>query len=97
MLHHFRFIVPLLQHDEDKISPLHYYDAAIQIARISEREPTEEEFYIGMQAAEDIVRWYVLACGLLHAVFHESLVLPALKCAGRIEPRMPPLVNPDKS
>ncbi|XP_006454483.1 hypothetical protein AGABI2DRAFT_60375, partial [Agaricus bisporus var. bisporus H97] len=56
MLHHFRFIVPLLQHDEDKISPLHYYDAAIQIARISEREPTEEEFYIGMQAAEDIVR-----------------------------------------
>lgn len=62
MLHHFRFIAPLLPQDEDKISPLHYYDAAIQIARISEREPTEEEFCTGMQAAEEIVRWYVELC-----------------------------------
>lgn len=56
MLHHFRFIAPLLPLDEDKISPLHYYDAAIQIARISERELTEEEFLTGIQAAEEIMR-----------------------------------------
>ncbi|KAF9443711.1 hypothetical protein P691DRAFT_808452 [Macrolepiota fuliginosa MF-IS2] len=56
MLHHFRFIAPLLPQDEDKISPLLYYDTAIQIARISERELTEEEYLVGMRAAEDIIR-----------------------------------------
>ncbi|KXN89857.1 hypothetical protein AN958_04861 [Leucoagaricus sp. SymC.cos] len=56
VLHHFRFIAPLLPLDEDKISSLHYYDAAIQIARISDRELTEEEFLTGMQAAEEIMR-----------------------------------------
>jgi hypothetical protein len=59
MLHHLRFIAPLLPLDEDKISPLHYYDAAIEIARISDKELTEEEFLTGMQAAEEIMRWYV--------------------------------------
>jgi hypothetical protein len=56
MIHHFRFIIPLLPRDEDGLSLLHYYDAAIQIARISSREPTEREFEIGMGAAEEIKR-----------------------------------------
>jgi hypothetical protein len=59
MLHHLRFIAPLLPLDEDKITPLHYYDAAIQIARISDRELTEEEFLAGIQAAEEIMKWWV--------------------------------------
>lgn len=64
MLHHFRFIAPLLPVDEDKISPLHYYDAVIQIARISERELTEEEFTTGMQAAHEMMKRYEFA--ILH-------------------------------
>jgi hypothetical protein len=87
MLHHFRFIAPLLPHDEDKISPLHYYDAAIQIARISEKEPSEEEFYTGMQAADEIMRWYVLSFVSVTS-FHQSLFLPALRYADLIELQM---------
>ncbi|KAF8213370.1 hypothetical protein K438DRAFT_1089433 [Mycena galopus ATCC 62051] len=56
MLHHFRFILPLLNSntdDEDEeFTPLHYYDSAIQLARNSAEEPTEEEFLLGMQAAD---------------------------------------------
>lgn len=55
MLHHFRFILPLLPRDEDGMSFLHYYDAAIQLARNSSREPTEREFELGIQAADDIM------------------------------------------
>jgi len=54
MLHHFRFLNPLLPKDEDGMSPLHYYDSAIQLARHSARELTEEEFEIGMNAAYQI-------------------------------------------
>jgi len=54
MLHHFRFLNPLLPKDEDGISPLHYYDSAIQLARNSARVLTEEEFEIGMNAAFQI-------------------------------------------
>ncbi|KAF8973741.1 hypothetical protein BDZ97DRAFT_1648495 [Flammula alnicola] len=54
MLHHFRFLNPLLSKDEDGISPLHYYDSAIQLARNSARVLTEEEFEIGMNAAYQI-------------------------------------------
>ncbi|KAJ7900043.1 hypothetical protein B0H14DRAFT_2672028 [Mycena olivaceomarginata] len=60
MLHHFRFIVPLLNSntdDEDEeFTPLHYYDSAIQLARNAAEEPTEEEFLLGMQAADEILK-----------------------------------------
>ncbi|KAH9486756.1 Protein PRY2 [Psilocybe cubensis] len=54
MLHHFRFLNPLLPKDEDGMTPLHYYDSAIQLARHSSREVTEEEFETGMEAAYQI-------------------------------------------
>ncbi|KAF8203095.1 hypothetical protein BJ912DRAFT_340816 [Pholiota molesta] len=54
MLHHFRFLNPLLPKDEDGISPLHYYDSAVQLARNSARALTEEEFEIGITAASQI-------------------------------------------
>ncbi|OCH96481.1 hypothetical protein OBBRIDRAFT_5259 [Obba rivulosa] len=56
MLYQFRFILPLLPRDEDGLTPLHYYDSAIQLARHASREPTEAEFVIGMKAAADIKR-----------------------------------------
>ncbi|KAG7099399.1 hypothetical protein E1B28_001252 [Marasmius oreades] len=55
MLHHFRFILPLLTADEDELTPLHYYDSAIQLARNSHREPTEKVFELGMEMA-DVIR-----------------------------------------
>lgn len=51
MLHHFRFIQPLLPLDELGLSPLSFYDSAIQLARHKEREPTEAEYVTGMEAA----------------------------------------------
>lgn len=57
MLLHFRFLVPLLPVDEDGMSPLHYYDSAIQLARSSAKELTEEEFEIGINAANEIEKW----------------------------------------
>jgi hypothetical protein len=54
MIHHFRFILPLLPQDEDGISLLHYYDSAIQLARNSTKEPTEMEFHIAMESAAGI-------------------------------------------
>ncbi|EPT04258.1 hypothetical protein FOMPIDRAFT_1021942 [Fomitopsis schrenkii] len=56
MLHHFRFILPLLPRDEDGLTPLHYYDSAIQLTRHASREPTEGEFVVGMNAASEIRR-----------------------------------------
>ncbi|KAJ7225809.1 hypothetical protein GGX14DRAFT_531493 [Mycena pura] len=56
MLHHFRFLLPLLNTPDDEFTALHYYDSAIQLARNSAAEPTEEEFILGMQAAEEIKR-----------------------------------------
>ncbi|KAH7883754.1 hypothetical protein F5I97DRAFT_1895309 [Phlebopus sp. FC_14] len=56
MLHHFRFILPLLPKDEDGLTDLHYYDSAVQLARTSHREPKENEFLIGLQAANEIRR-----------------------------------------
>lgn len=58
VLHHFRFIQALLPRDVDGLTPLHYYDSAIQLARHASREPTEPEFEIGMKAAGDIIRVY---------------------------------------
>jgi hypothetical protein len=55
MLHHLRFILPLLPSDSSGVSPLHRYDAAIQRARNHSREPTEKEFELGMEAALAIV------------------------------------------
>ncbi|KAJ3505096.1 hypothetical protein NLJ89_g7594 [Agrocybe chaxingu] len=61
MLHHFRFIAPLLPKDDAGLSPLHYYDSAIQLVRNSKRELTEEEFEVGLKAAEQIMkRWDML-------------------------------------
>ncbi len=54
MIHHFRFIQPLLPKDKDGLTPLHYYDSAIQLARHASNEPTEAEFEIGMRAANEI-------------------------------------------
>jgi hypothetical protein len=51
MLSHFRFIAPLLSKYDDGLSPLQYYDSAIQLARYSEREPTEREYEITLSAA----------------------------------------------
>ena len=36
------------------MTPLHYFDSAIQLARNSARELTEEEFEVGMNAANQI-------------------------------------------
>jgi hypothetical protein len=59
MLYHFRFILPLLPVDEDRLTPLHYYDSAIQLARNSNNELSEEEFEMGMRGAGEIVKWCV--------------------------------------
>ncbi|KZT06895.1 uncharacterized protein LAESUDRAFT_699815 [Laetiporus sulphureus 93-53] len=56
MLHHFRFIRPLLSQDEDRLTPLHYYDSAIQLARYAFRELTEGEYIVGKRAADEIKR-----------------------------------------
>jgi len=55
MLHHFRFILPLLPSDEDRLTPLHYFDAAVQIVRTSSRELTQREYELGKSAAEEII------------------------------------------
>ncbi|KIK04257.1 hypothetical protein K443DRAFT_93522 [Laccaria amethystina LaAM-08-1] len=41
-------------YDEDGMTPLHYYDSAIQLARNSAAELTEEEFEVSMSAAHEI-------------------------------------------
>lgn len=60
MIHHFRFIIPLLPKDDEGLTSLHYYDSAIQHARTSTREPTEDEFTLGLRAADEIRRMYGL-------------------------------------
>jgi len=61
MIHQFRFIQPLLPKNKDGLTPLHYYDAAIQLVRHASREPTEAEFEVGMRAAHDI-RMILIGC-----------------------------------
>ncbi|KAG2350564.1 hypothetical protein BDR05DRAFT_954663 [Suillus weaverae] len=56
MLHHFRFLLPLLPKDEEGLSELHYYDSAIQLVRTVDREPTEEEYQRGMDAVASILQ-----------------------------------------
>ncbi|KAF8633989.1 hypothetical protein AX15_001165 [Amanita polypyramis BW_CC] len=56
MLHQFRFILPLLPRDKDGLTPLHYYDSAIQIARNASDPLTVQEFELGMGAARDIMQ-----------------------------------------
>ncbi|KAF5374910.1 hypothetical protein D9758_000489 [Tetrapyrgos nigripes] len=58
MIHHFRYILPLLNIHDDGLTALHYYDSVIQLARYSRREPTEEEFEYGMHVVEEI--WGIL-------------------------------------
>jgi hypothetical protein len=60
MLSHFRFIAPLLPKYTDGLTPLHYYDSAIQLARYVEREPTVREYEIAMNAVDAIKNMYVL-------------------------------------
>ena len=60
------FLTPLLACDDDGMSALHYFDAAVQLARNAARELTEAEFAEGMAAAEQITQWCVLRwAGLL--------------------------------
>ena len=54
ILHHFRFLLPLFSKDEEGMTPLHYYGSAIQLARHASREPTEQEYIVGMLAAKEI-------------------------------------------
>ncbi|THU94826.1 hypothetical protein K435DRAFT_667476 [Dendrothele bispora CBS 962.96] len=54
MLHHFRYIIPILNTGDDGLTPLHYYDSVIQLARYSSREPTLKEFEYGMHVMEQI-------------------------------------------
>jgi len=56
MSRHYRFIAPLMPTDEVGLSPLHYYDSAVQLARQADREPTEREFEVGIAAADEIKR-----------------------------------------
>jgi len=56
MLHHFRFLHPLLPKDEFGLTPLHYYDSAVQMARNGGKEMSEAEFEVGMGAASQIER-----------------------------------------
>lgn len=51
MLHHFRFLAPLLQGNI-----LALWDSAVQMARLGEREMTEDEFVLGWEAAQEIRR-----------------------------------------
>lgn len=55
MLHHFRYIKPLLPVDDYGFTSLDYFDSAVQIARISSRELTQVEFALGMAAAYEIL------------------------------------------
>lgn len=59
MLHHLRTIVRLFTRDELGLTVVHYYDSAIQLARFSTKEPTEDEFRMGMDAAQAIKKLYV--------------------------------------
>jgi hypothetical protein len=52
--------------DDEGLSPLHYYDSAIQLARQADREPTEREFELGIAAADEIKKMCV------HAIFCRS-------------------------
>lgn len=70
MLHHFRFLLPLLPRDQDGLSPLHYYDSVIQLVRHASREPTEAEFTLGLDAATQMKRMYV-APPLTQRLFYE--------------------------
>jgi hypothetical protein len=60
MLHHFRFILPLLPRDKDGLTPLHYYDSAVQISRHASAHLTEQEFELGMEAAKEIMQNLIL-------------------------------------
>ncbi|KIY45389.1 hypothetical protein FISHEDRAFT_49362 [Fistulina hepatica ATCC 64428] len=55
ILQHFCFILPLLTVDADDLTALHYYDSAIQIARNSHAEVTEQEYELGMKAQAEII------------------------------------------
>jgi hypothetical protein len=80
MLHHFRFLNPLLPKDEDGITHLHYYDSAIQLARNSARELTEEEFEIGMNAANQIEKRSVSRYSFVHAFIYSFLAQSLNEC-----------------
>ena len=54
LIHHFRHVLPLVPTTDDGTSLMHYYDSAIQLARNSSKELTEDEFEIGMDAAISI-------------------------------------------
>ncbi|KAK2461777.1 hypothetical protein APHAL10511_006240 [Amanita phalloides] len=76
MLHHFRFILPLLPRDKDGLTPLHYYDSAIQIARNASEPLTEREFELGIEAAKNIMQNLILC--LADEGMGDKLSLPSL-------------------
>ena len=71
MLHQFRFTLPLLPRDKDGLTPLHYYDSAIQIARNASEPLTEQEFELGMEAAKAIMQ---------KQVFHTLNISKVITC-----------------
>lgn len=62
------------------MSPLHYYDSAIQLARNAGKELTEEEFELGVQAAREIERGYVLSVRPLRLVPSPYPLAPLSPC-----------------
>jgi hypothetical protein len=56
MLHHLRTVLALFSRDALGLTVVHYYDSAIQLARVAAKEPTEDEFRLGMDAAVAIKR-----------------------------------------
>jgi hypothetical protein len=88
MLHHYRYIAPLLPTDDEGRSPLHYYDSAIQLARQADREPTEREFEVGVGAADEITKMYVhdiLSVLMDHSHILSVCLRPERKCS-RVRP-----------
>jgi hypothetical protein len=79
MTYHFRFIAPLLPKDEMGLSALHYYDAGIQLAKYSSREPTEDEFVRCMAAAEQIMKMCVCFCHFIPGGPYVDLFLQSLE------------------
>jgi hypothetical protein len=67
VVHHLRTIISLFPRDELGLTVVHYYDSAIQLARFATTDISEDEFRMGMDAADAIVKLYVnkmSVCGL---------------------------------
>jgi len=81
MLHHFRFILPLLPRDKDGLTPLHYYDSAIQIARNASQPLAEREFELGIEAAKNIMQ-NLLLCLTDEGIRDDASLQPSVSSQG---------------